>query len=329
MNLVSSMNVKEIRNELSKYSKKELENIIIELYKRIPKKKKEEHNIDLLIKDANYKKKEKIKEENLSFDELQKEIKYFLKCVDEGLYSDPNNVISKSERSGYRFKVKRYYKKLVEIDCESPDGDVATNLLIELYKRLSKGSNYLLFANWETFRALGVEQDEYFELIIKRLLYKDINEDIIKKCIDTLNLPNDPYGHSYSYIYKLYARMLKDDEAKSISIKILNSIIEESKTKLKELGKYSSGRYELEETIRYNTICVSSIYFNSGKYDEGINYFNKHYTGRDEEVKKYILLEELYDRELYDYWIKEYESKKIKYRESLVEQYKELKKKYK
>ena len=28
MNLVSSMNVKEIRNELSKYSKKELENII-------------------------------------------------------------------------------------------------------------------------------------------------------------------------------------------------------------------------------------------------------------------------------------------------------------
>ena len=40
MNLVSSMNVKEIRKELSKYSQKELENIIIELYKRISKKKK-------------------------------------------------------------------------------------------------------------------------------------------------------------------------------------------------------------------------------------------------------------------------------------------------
>ena len=58
-------------------------------------KRKKEHNIDLLIKDAYYKKKEKIKEKNLSFDELQKEIKYFLKCVDEGLYSEPNNVISK------------------------------------------------------------------------------------------------------------------------------------------------------------------------------------------------------------------------------------------
>ena len=241
-------------------------------------KRKKEHNIDLLIKDAYYKKKEKIKEKNLSFDELQKEIKYFLKCVDEGLYSEPNNVISKSERSGYRFKVKRYYKKLIEIDCESTDGDVATNLLIELYKRLSKGSNYLLFANCETFRALGVEQDEYFELIIKRLLYRDINEEIIKKCIDTLNLPNDPYGNVYDYIYKLYASMLKDDEAKSISIKILNSIIEESKTKLKWLSKDSSERHKLERTIEHNTICVSSIYFNSGKYDESINYFNKHYT---------------------------------------------------
>ena len=323
------MNVKEIRNELSKYNKKELENIIIELYKRIPKKKKEEHNIDLLIKDANYKKKEKIREENLSFDELHEEIKYFLKCVDEGLYSEPNNIISKSERSGYRFKVKRYYKKLIEIDCDSPDGEVATKLLIELYKRLSKGSNYLLFANWETFRALGVEQDEYFVLIIKRLLYKDINEDILNICIDILNLPHDPYGAGRDYIYKLYASMLKDEEAKSISIKILNDIIKECKIKLKGLSKYSSERYKLEGTIEYNTICVSSIYFNSGKYDEGINYFNDNYMESSEEVKQYIILRELYNRELYDYWIKVYESKKIKYRDFLVEQYKELKKRCK
>ena len=218
---------------------------------------------------------------------------------------------------------------MIEIDCDSPDGEVATKLLIELYKRLSKGSNYLLFANWETFRALGVEQDEYFVLIIKRLLYKDINEDILNICIDILNLPNDPYGDAYDYIYKLYASMLKNDETKSISIKILNDIIVESKIKLKGLGKYSSGRYELEEKIRHNTICVSSIYFNSGKYDEGINYFNDNYMESSEEVKQYIILRELYNRELYDYWIKVYESKKIKYRDSLVEQYKELKKRCK
>ena len=84
------MKVSEIRTELKKYNSKELENIIIELYQRIPKRKKEEHNIDLLIKDANYKKKEKLKEENLGFDELQKEMKYFFSCVDEGLYSSPN-----------------------------------------------------------------------------------------------------------------------------------------------------------------------------------------------------------------------------------------------
>lgn len=69
------MLVSEIRKELRKYNHKELENIILELYKTIPKKKKE--------------------------------IIYFLDCVDNGYYSSPNRIISKKERSSYRFKIKK------------------------------------------------------------------------------------------------------------------------------------------------------------------------------------------------------------------------------
>lgn len=47
------MLVSELRVEISKYSQKELENIIVELYKRIPKAKKEEYNIDEHIKNIN------------------------------------------------------------------------------------------------------------------------------------------------------------------------------------------------------------------------------------------------------------------------------------
>ena len=324
------MKVSEIRTELKKYNSKELENIIIELYQRIPKRKKEEHNIDLLIKDVNYKKKEKLKEENLGFDELQKEMKYFFSCVDEGLYSSPNNTISKSERSGYRFKVKKYYKKLCEIDGNSPDFEYATNLLIELYKRLSKGSNYLLFANWETFRALGVEQVDFLEVIVKRLLYKEVNEDRLKRCIDVLNNPKDPYGGCYDYFYRRFAHLIKDSESRKISVKLLNDIIIENKSNLNGLGKYDRKRYNIEETINHNIICLINLCFDNTDYDEGISYFHKNYIRSNSEVKEYILLEELYERELYEYWIKEYESnKKIKYRESLVSQYNELKKKYK
>lgn len=45
-----NMLVKEIRLELSKYDRKELEEIIIELYKKVPKKVKESYCIDEYIK---------------------------------------------------------------------------------------------------------------------------------------------------------------------------------------------------------------------------------------------------------------------------------------
>ena len=43
------MLVSEIRSNLKKYDTKGLEDIIIELYKRVPKKVKENYNIDDLI----------------------------------------------------------------------------------------------------------------------------------------------------------------------------------------------------------------------------------------------------------------------------------------
>lgn len=92
------MLVSEIRKELRKYNHKELENIILELYKIIPKKKKEEYNIDDYIKNVSIKNKEK-KIVNLLFIDLKKEIIYFLDCVDNGYYSSPNRIISKKERS--------------------------------------------------------------------------------------------------------------------------------------------------------------------------------------------------------------------------------------
>lgn len=50
------MLVKDVRKEIEKYNKLELTEIIVELYKRVPKSKKEEYNIDDFIRDAQTKK---------------------------------------------------------------------------------------------------------------------------------------------------------------------------------------------------------------------------------------------------------------------------------
>ena len=51
------MLVSEIRKEIEKYNQKEISDLVIELYKRIPKKIKEEYHIDDLIVNINNKSK--------------------------------------------------------------------------------------------------------------------------------------------------------------------------------------------------------------------------------------------------------------------------------
>ncbi len=51
------MLVADLKKEIEKYNKKELESIIVELYKRIPKHKKEDYDIDEFIKNINNSKK--------------------------------------------------------------------------------------------------------------------------------------------------------------------------------------------------------------------------------------------------------------------------------
>lgn len=183
------MLVKEIRLELSKYDRKELEEIIIELYKKVPKKVKESYCIDEYIK--NKKELATKKEEKLSFDELISEIKWFISCVDKDYYCSPNNVISKQERQKWRFKVKKYYKELKSTDPISDDGKISTELLIELFKKLSYGNYILKFSNWQTFKAIGVSQTEFYFTIITKILLNTHNYENIYKCVNLLSVDKD------------------------------------------------------------------------------------------------------------------------------------------
>lgn len=317
------MLVSELKKQIENYEKKDLEKIIIELYKRIPKNKKEDYNIDYFIQNVNVSVKTEKKE--IDFDDLRSEINYFLECVDDGLYGSPNKIISKKERSSYRFKVKRYYKELLNILPLTSKGEVATILLIELYKRLSIGSNTLLFTNWDTFRALGEPQRIYYCKIIERILkegYTDIN---IQKCIDLLDIPSDPNELSYDR-FDILIKFLKNDEDKRLAIELINKKLDTLKEKLQNAKDYSK-RYDIEQEIENFVLCATNIYFKLNDVPTGIKYYQKNYIENDKEIKEYVLLNELKYNGLYKEWLEEYESKigKIKFRESLVKDYYKLK----
>lgn len=317
------MLVSELRKEIEKYDKNELKNIIVELYKRIPKNKKEDYNIDEFIKDI--KKNKTSTKKEISFEDLQKEIIYFLQLVDNDYYAIPNKIVSKKERSSWRFKVKRYYKDLNNILPDSENGNSATILLIEIFKRLSIGSNGLLFINWETFRALGVSQGKYYDTILKRILYNGYTKDNLEKCIDLLDVLKDPYELSYNMFW-IFISNLKTINNKEISLELLADKVTALKVNLKG-AKNSHEKYDITENINNYVECILEIYLTMNEYECAIAYFQKNYIKDNKEVKEYILLQKLEKLDLTKEWIKEYESNNnIKFRDSIIEKYTKLKK---
>ncbi len=121
------MKVNELREIIKKYDEAEKEKIIVELYKRIPKNIKEDYNIDAYIADINAKAEKGDKQ--ITIEELEKQVNYFLECAYANLYAEPNRIISKTERSKWRFKVKTFYKQLNSFLPETDEGKKATDLL--------------------------------------------------------------------------------------------------------------------------------------------------------------------------------------------------------
>ena len=300
----------------------EKDKIIIELYKRIPKRVKEEYDIDGYLKNIKVNENtKKEKEVKLTFDELASEVNYFLECAWNELYSEPNRIISKSERSKWRFKAKKYYKELSNIDINSEYYDESNKLLIELFKVLSRGTNYLLFSNWETFRAVQISQEDFFDLIMKRVLV-NFNKENLETIVKLLEVDKDPYGSLYKVIYNVFLNNLTSNNQLEMALEIIKKEVDDLNIQVIELSKKGK-EYDLKEKCNYFVLTILDIYIRLEDVNKGIEYFDKYYKAYNNEMKTYDLLEELEDNEAYQEWISVYEThKEIQNRESMQVKYK-------
>ncbi len=313
------MKVDELRKIIKKYNTDEKEKIIVELYKKIPKSIKEDYDIDGYINELNKTVKKEDKQE--SFEQLEKEIEYFLDCAWDNLYCTPNKIIPKNERSKWRFKVKKFYKKLSDVKVNSKDGKKATELLCEIYKTLSYGTNYLIFTNWNTFGAIQVSQSEFLKNIVDRILYEGMSKESIKSCIDLLECKYDPQEYHENVLGTVLSS-LNTADSKYLAIELFEEKVEKWKEKYNKKPDYNNKEY-----LNYFVKCVVYLYFDLYEIDKGIKYFKKQYIEQQMEIKEFILLEIIEEYGFYKEWIDEYEKNlgKISYRDSLKEKYNKLK----
>lgn len=103
------MKVSELQSLLENYHDKQLREIVVALYKAIPRRIREENQLNEFLKDPDSypgkgkrsKKKEKIPD--IKF--LESEIEEFLTHAYDQNYLAPNRIIPKRERRKWRFKV--------------------------------------------------------------------------------------------------------------------------------------------------------------------------------------------------------------------------------
>ena len=309
------MKINELRETIKKYNETEREKVIVELYKRIPKSIKEDYNIDEYIINLNT----KMEKENIeiTIERLEKEVNFFIECAYDDLYARPNKIISKNDRSKWRFKVKTFYKQLNSFLPTNEDGKKATDLLKGLFKILSFGTHYLTFSNWNTFRAIQISQSEFLKNIVERKLSNGVTRENLEYCIDLLNVQYDPQEYHSSVLYS-FESCLKTPDARYMAIELLKEQVIIWKEKYKK-----DDSYENQEYTNYFVECVVDIYFELCEVKDGITYFHKQYLEKYKEIKEYILLQKMEEFNLYKEWVLEYEKHlgKISYRDSLKEKY--------
>lgn len=310
------MKVNELRTILSKYEVAELREIVVALYKTIPKAKKEDGIDDLLQDFTIEKSKKKAKrEEVVNFPSLKNEVVTFLEYADEGFYLGPNRHVRKEKRSKWRFEVKRYIKQLLLVKGE--DSEEAAGLLVEIYNMLSYACNYYVFSSENALPAVGYEQGELLSLVLGKLFQNGYSKENIKIAIFLVLDSNVDRETLHSELFLILLDILKTPDTKEIALEYCKSFPKDyysyqSSKEWFRIGKMSSTfskeDYRYKEHSNHATEMYVRIKFSLQEYDDGIAYFWKHTKEKNKEIVLYCLLQYLLNEEELDHlWISEYD----------------------
>lgn len=328
------MKVSELRAQLNTRKKDELQQLIVEMYKLFPKKMREVKEIDQLINDPDAfnkgRKNTKQQIQYQDFDSVESETKIFIEHARLQYYIAPNRVVSKKERSNWRFTAKRLIEQVTALSSHPGHGKTCASLLEELYKLFSYASGHYVFASQEPFYTLKIPQEDFLKRVL--LLNKDV-KDPDKWISDSLVLvlEFDPDRDTLtSTLLKTFLDTLNIALLKEEMIQIAENMLQEKQTSLKKIGQLNKKSIDFNDEHYINNL-VEMIFMTQsalGEYKIAIDFFKKNHVNFMEEIDLYVLLMLIMNHQRVEDWINEYElaiEKNINPRDGLKEAYKYIK----
>ena len=325
------MKIQEFRDKIKTADPVMLEKIASELYRRLTKKQKEEMDdaIEQMLRGEAPEK--AVKRESVPFEQLESEIKTFLSYVDANYYFEPNRVIPAAKRSKWRFEVMRFLKELDKVQANDENADAAARLYLEIYNRLAYGCGYYIFRSDDPFRSIGSRQGDFYPRLAAKYFATGFTE---QKILDMLRAATSVYidrDSLYQEFEAAFIRELRTRDMREKACQIAKAEVHRLETAkpLKKQGSWEHDDYETRSKIDEIAITILGLGIAIDEEDDAIDFYMKHSTERDHEVKLYIALNMIdYFGGSAQFWLKTYEAavaKGLKPRDSLIAAYKEHK----
>ncbi len=295
------MKITELKQKLNKMKHDEVIKLAVEFYKAVPKAKKD-NVLDDLINNPQ-KSTKKSTAEVLDLVVLEKDINQFIEQVKDKLYINPNRTVPKQVRSKWRFKVKRWYKALTSQQLKNADTNVQAKLLIELYQILSKGSGQYYFTSEQPFQSVGIEQKDFYFNTIAMLQQAQGKMATLRQCIELI-VDNDADENTYTNeIIDEFIRSLPTTALKEQAICVAKDILQERyPLSISEYHKLGYFEYYQRNHLIY---LVFRLHARLYEFPEAIAYMQENLVERDAEVLLYELVDNLYDFDGSEKYIKQ------------------------
>ena len=288
------MKIQEFRDKMKQCKKEDIEKIAAELYKMLPKSKKEAE-ADPLIEEimsggatsASGKKKETV----IDFDTLKHQIETFLQYVDNGYYYEPNRVVPKAKRSKWRFEVRSFIKMINEIPVDSDNGVESARLLRGIYKRLSYGCGYYIFSTEDPFQSVGIRQSDFYDMLIRRTFATGFSDDNLKNMLEDATLVYIDRNSLHIEMEAIYTNALPTTDLKYKTIEFIKEYVERYEAEIKTGTKRSHDEYRLKTYVEEmcETMLLISLYL--CEPEEGVDYYWEHVHDSRPEITLYKILD--------------------------------------
>lgn len=322
------LKVAEIREATKGHKKEDLIYILVELYKRVPKAKIEEYDLNNVVKNpTKVKSAKKLSKKKVvrSLPLMQTDFENFIEHTDNGNYFWPNREISKKERLKWRFIAKRFYKEILELGKDPKNQKDCAEMMEKLMWAI-KDANV---SSGEPFASVQIDEAEFiYQVLALSEPWQDKREFIEKG----LHVVSAFYWDSHQDIL---LEFLKTPDLKYLTIEKIKSIIEQETIKQpvnrvkKASYAYNRDKYRIKEKV--NRLCgvAFKCYAQLFEFDEGIAFFKENLIEDQPKQLYFYLLRTIYptnNTELFLKIVEEAKSKKIEIRSGLIKMYEEIKK---